>query len=231
MRSDLSAYIEGIGTGLYKDVDLDEGLPERRITARNLSMPELFRLAYRKEQKETVLEVSAPETLETMRLNGRAYLDWLKDGHGYCYELLLPEKDRGEAYKIMGDQLKGYFSNYTVALEKRKVNSLVLVRTSQDDKLRTKGGEPSAEIDGYGCNFRSCYLYVFMSRMKVAFRGIPLPLADETGYREMADIKLTANMGSIAEVNRALAAYGLRFDEKPSELEMLVIRERKGNGL
>jgi len=94
------------------------------------------------------------------------------------------------------------------------------------DKLHTKGGEPSATLDAFGCSFRSCYLYVFISRIQTALQFNPLPLVDETGYMDMTDLELTANMSSVEELNKALVPYDLKFIEKPAEIEMLVIRNR-----
>lgn len=230
MQASLSPYIEGIGSGIYKDVDLDSGEPARRITARNQTITDLFRLAYQKEQKETLVEVADTTALLPPAIRGRAYLDWLKAGHGYCYELLLPEKEKKEAYRLMRGQLQSYFNAYEAHVEKRKVTCLVLVRTDNRDRLHTSGGTPSAAIDGFSCDFESCYLYVFLSRMKIAMQGYPYPLVDQTGYQEMADIRLSARMNDLNDVNRALAAYGLRFEKKPAEISMLIIRDAGSPG-
>jgi hypothetical protein len=208
-------------------VDLEGNYGTRRITARNLTIPELFRLAYAKEMKETILEVGDAAGIENRTKIGANLFDWLKQGHGYCYELMVPETQRKDPYLLMQDQLKGYFSAYRANLEKRKVNCLTLVRTSAADKLHTKGAKPSATIDAFGCSLRSCYLYVFISRLQPALQFTPLPLVDGTGYKEMVDLNLTANMSSVEELNKALAPYDLKFVEKPAEMEMLVIRDSR----
>ncbi|MCZ4224835.1 TlpA family protein disulfide reductase [Pedobacter rhodius] len=225
-RSQLSGYVPGAGRGMYKDVEIQMNEPVRRITARNLTIPELFRLAYKKERKEMLLEVSDTAQLEPKKVASIDFLDWLKQGRGYCYELMVPEQLKNNAYTLMQDQLKSFFSDYHIGLEKRKVKCLALVRTSTTDKLHTAGGVPSAYLDGFGGKFKSCYLSVFLSRMQVPLQGNPLPLIDETGYKAMADLELTANMGNLDDVNKALARYDLRFVEKPADIEMLVIRNR-----
>ena len=225
-RSQLSGYLVGAGRGMYKDVEVEMSAPVKRITARNLTMPELFRLAYRKERKETLIEVPETIQLEANNIGGMDFLDWLRKGKGYCYELMVPEHLKYNAYVLMQDQLKSFFSDYHIGLEKRKVKCLALVRTSTADKLRTSGGEPSAYFDGFGCKLKSCYLSVFISRMQVPLQTNPLPLLDETGYKSMVDLELTANMSDLNDVNKALARYDLQFVEKQADIEMLVIRNK-----
>lgn len=224
-RSQLSGYVQDIGRGMYKDVEVQSGAQVRRITGRNLTMPELFRLAYKKSKKETVLEGGLKAELEP-EVASADFLDWLKQGRAYCYELMVAEGFRNRAYGLMQNQLRGFFADYEVGLEKRKVKVLALVRTSGLDKIRTAGGMPSVALDGFGCKLTSCYLAVFIDRVQVPFQGSPLPVVDQTGYNGMVDLNLKAKMNSIDEVNQALARYDLRFVEKPAEVEMLVIRKR-----
>jgi len=225
-RSQLSGYVQGAGRGMYKDVEVLMDAPVRRITARNLTIPELFRLAYKKERKETFVEVPDSVQLEPKNVAGMDFLDWLRKGKAYCYELMVPEQLGNTAYVLMQDQLKSFFSDYHIGLEKRKVKCLALVRTSTVDKLCTSGGKPSAYLDGFGCRLKSCYLSVLISRMQVPLQTSPLPLIDETGYKSMVDLELTANMSDLKDVNKALARYDLRFVEKQADIEMLVIRNK-----
>ncbi|KQR66933.1 thioredoxin family protein [Pedobacter sp. Leaf176] len=225
-RSQLSCYLTGAGRGMYKDVEVHMDAPLRRITARNLTMPELFRLAYRKERKETLIEVPDTVQLEPKNIASMDFLDWLRKGKAYCYELMVPVQLRKNAYVLMQDQLKSFFSDYRIGLEKRKVKCLALVRTSKVDKLRTSGGKQSAYFDGFGCKLSSCYLSVLISRMQVPLQTNPLPLVNETGYEYMVDLELTADMSDLNSVNKALARYDLQFVEKQADIEMLVIRSR-----
>lgn len=225
-RSQLSGYVVNIGRGIYKDVDVQSAGPVRRITGRNLTIPELFRIAYKKEKKETVLEDGLVEEFDPKNLASADFLDWLKQGRGYCYELMINQQSSARTYALMQDELKGFFSDYRIGLEKRKVQALALVRTSSKDKLRTSGGQPSVYVDGFGCKLTSCFLFVFIERLQVPLQANPLPIIDQTGYTGMVDLELTANMRSIEQINKALARYDLCFVEKPAEIEMLVIRKR-----
>jgi len=94
-----------------------------------VTIPELFRLAYAKEVKETILEVRDAASLENRTKTGADLFDWLKAGHGYCYELMVPEAMRKRSYSLMQEQLKGYFFSLPGRPGKKKVNCLALVRT------------------------------------------------------------------------------------------------------
>ncbi|MBE9599946.1 TlpA disulfide reductase family protein [Pedobacter sp. MC2016-24] len=231
LRSQLSGYIDGLGRGIYKDVQTKLPQNLKRITARNLSMTELFRLAYRKEQKEMIIEVKDLAALEPDKnsiKNSMEFMDWVKNGNGYCYELQLPESRSKDAFMIMQSQLQTYFPKYKIGLEHRKVKCLALIRTTTDDKILTKGGEPMVNLDKFGCNFRSCFLSVFIDRLQIPLQSSPLPVIDATNYKNMVDIKLDCNMTDLKELNEALIPYGLRFDEIFSDLEMVVIKDNAG---
>jgi hypothetical protein len=58
----------------------------------------------------------------------------------YNYEFIIPENKADALYQYMLEDINRY-SEYTVTLENRPVHCLVLVRTSQKDKLASKGGE------------------------------------------------------------------------------------------
>lgn len=221
----ISGYKEGAGRGFYNDTMIPGKGADRRITARNNTLPELYRLAYAKQKKETVLELADTSVVAAEKLHGDSFLDWLKQGHAFCMELVLPDSARANAYNILRKRLDGYFRAYSASLEKRHVKCLALVRTSAVDKLKSAGGKPAVVQDAFGAKFENCYLRVFMSRMQLPLQFNPLPLVDETGYTGKADIELSGDLSNLSELNSELAKYDLRFEEKPADLEMLVIRD------
>lgn len=221
----ISGYKEGVGRGFYNDTMIPGNGGDRRMTARNNTLPELYRLAYSKQKKETVLELTDTSMVSAEKLHGDSFLDWLKQGHAFCMELVLPDSARADAYNILRKRLDGYFSAYSASLEKRRVKCLALVRTSTADKLKSSGGKPAVVQDAFGAKFENCYLRVFLSRMQLPLQFNPLPLVDETGYTGKADIELSGDLSDLAELNSELAKYDLRFEEKPADIEMLVIRD------
>ena len=225
MGSQLTGYIDGAGRGIYTDVFIDASVPLKRITARNLTMIELFTQAYRKEKKEIIIEVKEIASIQSDK-TGNEFMDWVKNDKSYCYELQLPESEKDNAFVIMQGQLRSFFSKYDVGLERRKMKCLALVRTMDEDKLHTKGGQPIVSIDRFGCNFQSCFLKVVLGRFQLPLQSYPLPLIDATNYKDMVDIKLSCDMSNVEDINRALVPYGLKFEEVISDLEVLVIKDK-----
>jgi thiol-disulfide isomerase/thioredoxin len=225
VRFTVSGYKEGVGFGTYNDTMIPGKGTDRRMTARNLTIPQLFRFAYSKQMKETVLDVADPLKMELLGQHGQTYTDWLKNGHSYCVELVLPDSLRSKSYAILQKKLQKQFPAYVATLEKRQVKCLALVRTSQEDKIKTAGGKPEVTKDDFSARFQNCYLRVFIARLQIPLQYHPLPLIDETGYTGKADLELNADFSSVDELNRELAKYDLRFEEKLAELEMLVIRD------
>lgn len=221
----VSGYKEGVGRGYYNDTMIPGEGKERRMTARNQTIPELYLLAYSKKPKEVVLEVADTTALASGNLSSDDFREWLKQGHGFCVELVLPDSLRKRSYEILKSKLNAYFSNYSTSLEKRHVRCLALVRTSGADKLKSAGEKPAVEQDAFGSKFTNCYLRVFISRMQLPLQYHPLPLKDETGYTGKVDLQLSGDLSNLAELNRELAKYDLRFEERAADLEMLVIRD------
>ncbi|WEA00731.1 TlpA family protein disulfide reductase [Mucilaginibacter sp. SJ] len=221
----VSGYITGVGRGYYNNTMIDGEGEDRRITARNQTIPELYLLAYSKQPKEIAFEVVDTTGLTAGNLKSDDFRDWLKKGNGYCVELILPDSLRKKSYQILREKLSGHFTKYTASLETRKVKCLALVRTSNMDKLKSTGQKPAVEQDAFGARFTNCYLRVFISRMQLPLQYHPLPLKDETGYMDKADLQLTGNLTKLDEVNRELAKYDLRFEERLADLEMVVIRD------
>ncbi|NVM66619.1 thiol-disulfide isomerase/thioredoxin [Mucilaginibacter sp. SG538B] len=221
----VTGYLEGVGRGYYNNTMIPGEGEDRRMTARNQTIPELYLLAYSKWPKEVLIEAADTSALTARNLNSDDFREWLKQGHGYCMELIMPDTARNRAYAILKEKLGGYFTKYHASLEMRKVKCLVLVRTSGADKIRSAGETPAVEQDAFGARFTNCYLRVFIKRMQLPLQYHPLPLKDETGYAGKADLTLKGNLTDLAEVNRELARYDLRFEERPADMEMLVIRD------
>lgn len=224
-QSTFSGYIDGTSRGYWQNIYGSDTVPIKRFTARNLTIPALYRAAYQKQRNETILEVKDPSKLTLETSISSEFLDWLRQGNAFCYELVLDSALADKGYQYMKEDLQNYFPQYSASIESRKMKCLTLIRTSDIDKLHTKGGKPNVQIDRFGAKFTSCYLFVFMGRMKYYLQN-SLPLVDETGYTEMVDLELATNMSNLEELNSALAKYDLKLVEKDSYIDALIIKDR-----
>lgn len=166
----------------------------------------------------------------------------------YCYEQLLPsnisEKERKE---YMLDDLNKYFG-YLYGIEKVQINKInipcyVLVRTSQQDKLKSKTKEPSdKEIITRGKKMRQfsnvplhdainstlVELAVRRSNYLTKDKTSLYFILDETGYEAPVDIQLPSweQIINIADLKAALKPYDLDIILQNRELDMIVIKEK-----
>ena len=229
-HSVLTSYTDGIPGGwTFSKPGIGD---PRRIALTNLTLLWLYRLAYGEEKQhfgknKVILEVKDPSKF-TSTLSGRKYEDWMRAGNGYCYELQVPAALNEQSFKIMQDDLRRFFYQYKASVEKRKTNCLLLVRTSQEDKLRSTGGSPVARFDAFGCNLKNQDLVAFTDRLGIFYlQKHPLPLLNETGYDGKVDLTITARLSDVQAINAELAKYDLKIIEGEREIDMLVISDKE----
>lgn len=94
-------------------------------------------------------------------------------------------------YQILADL--NTYTNFFARIEKVETDCLVLIRTSQVDKIRTKGDRPKNTIgNAYKVGEMINYpLSHVVNRLDTDFSFIPMPVIDETGYKGNVDIKLS----------------------------------------
>lgn len=159
--------------------------------------------------------------------------------YSYYYHLRLPPQGDWAKYEYMRGDLHRYFS-LVATVEKRDVKSVVLRRTSNDNKLGYKKGEE--EFTFFDINYQTYDLPKERTIRKAPYRGLSLTLKalieanmnvlfiDETGYKsdELIDISVPASVRdkfSLFEWNKALKKYDLELLEKVSIKNVLVIKD------
>lgn len=145
--------------------------------------------------------------------------EWLRT-NGHCFELMMPMGIMSNGIKILDEELAHVFG-VKFGSQKRMTNSLVLVRTSNKDKIRTKGnGAGSYNEKGYFNN-------VPLSRLGHLLNIAEMPpLVDETGYKENVDLILNINSWrDLKSLRKELQKYDLDIKQENREVEMFVITE------
>lgn len=226
-QSTFSGYMEGIGMGYFKTEHREDDAVFERITATNSTIRELFHYAYNKEYKQIIIEVKDTSRFFFKPNISTDYLAWRRNGNAYCYELLNNKRSKLNSSLIMQEELNSFFQEFVATIESRRTKCLALVRTSNVSKIPNAGGESRARFSGFEGRITNCPLTVFIARMQFYLQNHPLPLIDETGYKEWVDLEIKGNLNNVAEINVALARYNLKFIEKDSYIEMLILRDRK----
>ncbi len=216
-------FISGINGGYSVYTDSVMG---RKITGRNQSVTTLYGLAYSSlghfGRNRILFEVKDTTPL---KFDGGNLEDWLKD-YTYCYELIVPPAMKTQAFDIMLQDLKNFFKDYTATVDKRKVKCLVLTRTSNIDKLSSKGSKPGSAFNGLGCQISNRELDVFTSKVGMLYmQRSALPVVNGTNYKGKVDLNILADLGNVASMNTALKEYDLQFIEAEYDINMLVISD------
>jgi len=230
-QSALTGYIEGV-SGMYYPTDPD---PEKgvRISMYNLPLAWIFRYAHFENTPETyfgdnrmIYEVSDLSDWINKE-KGEAYLDWLRDGHGFCYELILPYGQADKRYAYMQQDLDRYFPQYQVRREKKVRPVWVLQRIPGMENYRTQGGKETSSSGPTELHLQNFPIRVLLNQLNIFYlQRNERPVVDETGITENIDLHLTGKLSQIASLKAALNKHGLDLVPGEREIEVLVIKDR-----
>lgn len=224
----LARYTEGIGMGVAV---IPDSL-NTHIACRNQPLEWLYRIAYSERGLEffndngSVLEVADKELLNTDKV-GMECIDWCRQGNAYCYELIVPTAMKNlNPHKLMQEDLKRFFPQYTATIEDRRIHCLLLTRTSGVDKLASKSDKTSVEFDRFSWKIAKADLNLVAERLN-ALESYPLKVINDTGYKGVVDMQIAANFPDLKSVNKELEKYDLKFVEGYKTTRLLVIRDTK----
>jgi thiol-disulfide isomerase/thioredoxin len=229
-HSVLTGYVPGLPGGL--DVTGLDSLRGQRFSVRNNSFLWLCRLAYADSGRwfpSARIRVLSRDSLRIdSKLRGQEFLSWLSV-NGWCYELQVPPALSGLAgFRMIRADIGRLFPAYAVGLETRVMRSLVLVRMSGVDKLKSSGGAYSVEVGPFGCHIHNAALSNLIIRLERQYmQKSVLPIADGTGYIGMVDLDVDAPLADLSALNKALAKYDLAFVEKDYPAQLLVVKDVK----
>jgi thiol-disulfide isomerase/thioredoxin len=232
--SAITTYLEGLPMG-YHSYHPDI------FTARNISILALYRVALFEnsagalnrfpgglitEINDTILYDKID--VGHLRLRGLPFNDWIRK-NGYCYDIKVPPELTGQKFKIMLADLNRYFGAlYGIEglMEKRKAKYLALVRTTQEDKLASKGGPRKIEVDKFSIVIQNAYVDALIANLLQPLQKYP-PVVNKTGYKEKIDMQFTCDISNLNALNKELQKYGLLLQEKEDVFDVPVIRIKK----
>lgn len=140
--------------------------------------------------------------------------EWYKN-NSYTYELIVPVNQSKSLYTYMLEDLNRY-SPYSVKVEKRKVNCLILNQTNSFfEKLNSSdanSGQKASVLD-------------IMNKLNRL--NSKVPILNETFYRGKIPINLTELPGDLKTIKAILKRHGLNLVEEEREIDMLVIGDKR----
>ena len=149
-----------------------------------------------------------------------------QDQNLYSYEYVVPVSKADSLYQLMLNNL-AQFTNYSVAIEKRKVQCLVLKRTSAVDKIKTKFSVPSFMFSMAKTDVKNSTVYSLINSLD-AVPSVLLPIVDETGYNANIDITM-GPISDLPSIERELSRFDLGLVEAEREIDILIIKDKKPN--
>jgi hypothetical protein len=188
----------------------------RRVYMYNLSIQDMLTHGML-GPNQVVLEVNDPSKYRYDPSYGSKE-SWLRK-NGNCYEFMLPAGTIQDI-KVVEDDLANILG-VKFGNEKRLVKALVLVRTSNIDKIKATGkGNRGYDMLGH-------FINVPINRIGHALyeAGMP-PFVDETGYKDAVDLNLNIKSWTdLPTLRLELQRYDLDLKEEMREVEMFVITE------
>ncbi|MFI5138330.1 MAG: TlpA family protein disulfide reductase [Sphingobacteriales bacterium] len=189
------------------------------------------------EPGRLVLEVKDSDKYFS-KAHGKAYIEW-QERNLFGYQISVPDDAKVNIYKLMIQGLNRYF-NINAGIQQRMVKCLVLIRTSQKDKLKTKGGMVkdnfSPEQKRVGPIDSARYLTnkpftVFADRIAAKTQySFHKPFRDSTGYSGNIDIEMDGKVldsTNLKAFKKELNKYDLDLVEKYCPLDVLVLNDNK----
>ncbi len=185
----------------------------------------------------TVIETKdSSKYIEPKNLSDYDFQVWLKSNF-YWYQCTVPKGKPYGLYSLMKEDLDRAF-HLNAGIEKRPVRCLVLVRTSNKDKIRTKGRKP---VDTFfrggelGEDYGLTRVLINQPFSKLSKRltglieyGLKRPFVDQTGYSGNIDVRFKADrldQFTLAKLRNALSDYDLDLVERDIGLDVLVLKE------
>lgn len=227
-QSVFTGFIEGLPSS-FTIFPIEASKPHR-VVATNARIPTLFKIAYgalkgKVFNENTILLAMRDTTCCDSRLSGSRYSEWLRE-HGYGYELIVPPSMHGQQAQLMQQDLARMFPQYKASVEKRSFPCLALVRTSKADKIKSSGGAATTEVSPFGAKIQNQKFLQFLYQLNAKYLShLQKPVVDQTQYTGNVSITLTADMGDLESIRKALAAYDLDLVAGTHEVEVLVITD------
>lgn len=214
------------------------------------TITDLYQFAYNESDNDGFFKFREPgrtilNVQDTVKYNYSSNMshDTWRSLYGYYYHAILPEWLRKDKYKIMQGDLQRYF-NLDVKIEKREVQCLALIKTSSNDKLKTKGGEPNQtafsidlrikDNDPEHPPIRAIQNKPFQNLFDIiegyGFSQFKIKIVDSTGYNENIDFAMKEeilNNLTIEKLRNELKRYDLDLIKKNILMDVLVLSEKR----
>ncbi len=241
------SYITGcndsITVGSGNGIPINNG-KSVRLSSDCTSIEKLYKEAYAEKDKynfnvEGTFILDVLNSYKYVRPKDNNQYDAWRSQNAYSYDLVVPRSKKNDIYKMMQQDLDRFF-DLDVKLEKKPVKSLVLVRTSDKDKLHSNGGKSlnKLEIPAFNNHVTDSAFYVqnlpfknFATTIWIwVERILKVNFVDRTNYTGNIDMKINFSpneLFDLSKLKKALQPYDLDLVEEYLPREVLTIKEKQ----
>jgi thiol-disulfide isomerase/thioredoxin len=225
------SVITGYLPGILLEGSMNDKEGRFKITALNASVGNLYVMAATKQygkffglknrllieakQKEKIIPPLAPGYDTSVR------------PFFYCYELIVPASEKGNAFSYMMQDLNRYFGalyHITCEIEKIKTKCWVLKRVNNSTGIETKNGPSKIQHQEDYELFQNKPFSDFFYSISYVNQNQPYPFVDKTGITGKVDIQLSDSVTDISSLKTYLKKYGFQLSLEESEIKMIVIK-------
>ncbi|HAS43826.1 MAG TPA: hypothetical protein DCS93_25315 [Microscillaceae bacterium] len=183
----------------------------RRLTAYNLNIPGLYRIAYKMANVRVILEFD------------EALVAWKNPKNRYCMDVIAQDLDA--AYKSAQKQLTASLP-IKARIEKRK--KTVVVISQQPGGIKVKKAEKKELFSARGDSFNGTGATLENFRNYLEKFGLfGLPVVDETGLKGTYDLQFSFDPENPTSFKEAMNKLGLNYKKQEREIEVLVLSQEK----
>jgi thiol-disulfide isomerase/thioredoxin len=184
----------------------------------------------------TILQVS--DSFKFVMTKDPQKLDTWFENHCYIYHLVIRKEEEHRMPDIMIEDIKR-FSGTDATVEKRDVDCIVLVKTGEENVIKTMGGKTVRNF--YRVDLKSTrndsvrflinVTYEEFSRRLASYveNAFSAPFIDEVNLFGNVDIQLTGkaiDAGDLTKLNEELKRLNLKLVREKRFIDVLVIKEK-----
>lgn len=220
--------IRGLSFGTYFHRTTDALVFGRQFS--NLSLMEIYRAIGSELFYSTGANFSSKRVINEVRNIKDFDFDTTNEGKEadskiYSIDFIVPKSEAGDLYPRMLNFLNEN-TPYHAVLEDRPVNCLVLKRSTNKDKLATKGGAPIKRFFKKPSHLQNVPLEELVLSLNANNVSTSLFVVDETGYKGNVDLTFS-DAKDLETLKKDLAKYDLVLEESVRRLRMLIIKDDK----
>ncbi|QES88521.1 TlpA family protein disulfide reductase [Rhizosphaericola mali] len=163
-------------------------------------------------QNRILLELSDSTTMDKLR----------KDNWQFSFVV---SKNNSDSFFIKALDEIGKNTDIDVQIEQRLMNCIALVRTTNNNKIVTKGGRPLIDLwSKKKGNFRNQPIKYFVNELDGG-NITPLPIIDATGIRGNIDITLYPPY-TLENIRCQIKSYGLNLVPVKKTLNVIIVHDK-----